>query len=207
MATQRPSVDVITGLIKANVTSRIALSVASKVDSRTILDTSGAEKLLGRGDMLYLSAELSNPKRLQGAYISDLEIKKIVNSLKEKGDPDYIEEVVERPNQTSSYLPGENDQSDDLLPQAKEVVIQAQKASASLLQRRLRVGYARAARLLDLLEEESVIGPPMGSKPRDVLIGKEEMDGYLAADEYIANHQDENIEETEEDDGEEYYEE
>ncbi|MFA6322984.1 MAG: DNA translocase FtsK 4TM domain-containing protein, partial [Candidatus Buchananbacteria bacterium] len=154
LATQRPSVDVITGLIKANITCRIAFSVASLVDSRTILDMSGAEKLLGRGDMLYLSAEISKPKRLQGAYASDNEIKRVIDYLKDQAEPDYVEAVVEKPQSgfdISSDMSSSSDEGDPLLAEAKEVILQAKKASASLLQRRLRVGYARAARILDLL--------------------------------------------------------
>ena len=170
LATQRPSVDVITGLIKANVTTRIAFSVASQMDSRTILDTSGAEKLIGKGDMLYVSAELAKPVRLQGVFISDEEIKRVVDILKESGDPQYEEEIVQKITTGGGGGSGA-DEDDDMLPQAKEVVIQAKKASASLLQRRLRVGYARAARLLDLLEAQGIIGPGDGAKPREVLIG------------------------------------
>lgn len=175
LATQRPSVDVITGLIKANITSRIAFSVASLVDSRTILDMSGAEKLLGRGDMLYISAEISKPKRLQGAFASDEEIKRVTNYLKERTEPDYVEEVVEKQSSpmggaTDGSLDG--DDEDPLLPEAKEVILQAHKASASLLQRRLRIGYGRAARILDLLEAQGLIGPGDGARPREVLMGR-----------------------------------
>ncbi|MBU4332610.1 DNA translocase FtsK [Patescibacteria group bacterium] len=172
MATQRPSVDVITGLIKANITSRVAFSVASIMDSRTILDTSGAEKLLGRGDMLYISAALSKPKRLQGAYLSDHEIERVVHYLRERGEPDYNAEIVET-TQIAGRLGGASGvdvaSGDELLENAKETVMWAGKASASLLQRRLRVGYARAARLLDLLEEQGIVGPADGAKPREVL--------------------------------------
>jgi S-DNA-T family DNA segregation ATPase FtsK/SpoIIIE len=166
LATQRPSVDIITGLIKANITSRIAFSVASMTDSRTILDFSGAEKLLGRGDMLFISAELSKPKRLQGAYVSDVEIKKVVEYLRNIKEPNYQLEILEKQYESEDL--GEL-VDDELLPQAREVVIQAGRASASLLQRRLRIGYARAARLLDLLEQEGTIGPADGAKPREVL--------------------------------------
>lgn len=172
LATQRPSVDVLTGLIKANITSRIAFSVASLVDSRTILDQAGAEKLLGRGDMLYISAEISKPKRLQGAFASDNEIKRVTSYLKEQAEPDYIEEIVEKQQSgMGEFNISDSDNSGDpLLAEAKEVIVRAKKASASLLQRRLRVGYARAARILDLLEEQGVIGPGDGAKPREVLI-------------------------------------
>lgn len=167
LATQRPSVDVITGLIKANVTARIAFSVASGVDSRTILDMSGAEKLLGKGDMLFVAAELSKPKRLQGAYVSEKEVERVVQFLKTRAQPDYMTEVVDKP---APPIGGSMEDlgDDELLSQAKEVILQAGKASASLLQRRLRIGYARAARILDLLEEEGFIGPGSGAKPREV---------------------------------------
>ena len=167
LATQRPSVDVITGLIKANITSRIAFSVASTADSRTILDFSGAEKLVGRGDMLYISPKISRPKRLQSPYISDVEIKRVVKFLSEAqegGEYIDVEEELKQAGETTGDL-----EEDELLPQAREEVIRANRASATLLQRRLRIGYARAARLLDLLEEEGTIGPADGSRPRQVL--------------------------------------
>jgi len=172
LATQRPSVNIITGLIKANITTRIAFAVASSTDSRTILDTSGAEKLLGRGDMLYTCSDLGKPKRLQGALVRDHEIKKVIDYLKNEDEPDYLEEVTQKPAFGIS-VPGldlGNDSDDELLSDAKEVIVQAGKASASLLQRRLKVGYARAARLLDLMEEQGIIGPADGAKPRDLLI-------------------------------------
>lgn len=172
LATQRPSVDVITGLIKANIPARIAFSVASQMDSRTILDQSGAEKLIGRGDMLYLTAEMSSPRRIQGVYVADDEINRVVEYLKSKYEPaDYDETVVERNSGTGTSFSGGmmNEDADVLLPDAKEEIIRAGKASASLLQRRLKVGYARAARLLDLLEEEGFIGPADGAKPREIL--------------------------------------
>jgi len=174
LATQRPSVDVITGLIKANITSRIAFSVASIVDSRTILDTSGAEKLLGRGDLLFISSDIAKPKRLQGAYVTDQEIERVTSFLKSKAKPEYQEEVTEKVIDKTLNGNFEDLEDDDLLPQAKEVVIRAGKGSASLLQRRLRVGYARAARLLDLMEEQGIIGPGDGAKPREVLVKKDE---------------------------------
>ncbi|MBI4250298.1 DNA translocase FtsK 4TM domain-containing protein [Candidatus Uhrbacteria bacterium] len=171
LATQRPSVDVITGLIKANITARIAFSVASQMDSRTILDTSGAEKLLGRGDMLFVSAELSKPVRLQGVYLSDSEIERVVNALKEaNGDVEYDEQITAyRSDSLEGGSMGDEDGDDELLPDAKEVILQAGKASASLLQRRLRIGYARAARILDLLEGQGFIGPADGARPREIL--------------------------------------
>ncbi len=183
VATQRPSVEVITGLIKANITSRIAFSVASMVDSRTILDTSGAEKLLGRGDMLFITSELSKPKRLQGTYVSDAEIKRLVEFLKKQAKAEYVEGVTEKPTVSSGSSHGDDygsEEEDELLGDAKEVILQAGKASASLLQRRLKVGYARAARILDILEEQGFIGPADGAKPREILsneIAEEDYEG------------------------------
>lgn len=172
VATQRPSVDIITGLIKANITSRVAFAVASQIDSRTILDTSGAEKLLGNGDMLYTSAEFNKPKRVQGAFIGEKEVKKVVDFFKQQsGAPIYNEEILEKPKKPLGVpgFEGEDGGDDDpLLAEATEEVRRAGKASASLLQRRLRVGYARAARLLDILEQQGVIGPGEGAKPREV---------------------------------------
>jgi len=174
LATQRPSVDIITGLIKANITSRIAFSVASVIDSRTILDSSGAEKLLGRGDLLYISPELSKPKRLQGAYVTDQEIERVLSYWKSKGQPDYAEDITAKVVDKTLSGNFEDMGDDELLDQAKDLVINAGKASASFLQRRLRIGYARAARLLDILEEQGVIGPGDGAKPREILIAGEE---------------------------------
>ncbi len=168
LATQRPSVDVITGLIKANITSRIAFSVASQMDSRTILDTPGAEKLIGRGDMLFISAELSKPVRIQGAYISDSEIERVVDFLKANGEPQYQEEVVSRNQKLDDGSNEDFEEDDELITEAKEVLLQAGKASASFLQRRLRIGYARAARILDILESQGYIGPADGARAREV---------------------------------------
>jgi len=178
VATQRPSVNVITGLIKANVPARIAFAVASSIDSRTILDSSGAEKLLGKGDLLFTTADLSKPRRIQGAFLSDEEIERVINFWQSQSDPDYLDDITE--GQTRFTGPGFNgglDGDDELLEEAKQVVIKAGKASASLLQRRLRVGYARAARLLDLLEERGVIGPGEGAKPREILVSDSELLG------------------------------
>lgn len=177
LATQRPSVDVITGLIKANVPARIAFAVASSTDSRTILDQQGADKLIGRGDMLLSTAELATPKRIQGAFISDTEISRVVEYIKSKYDPaDYDFSVTQRASNGSGSSTsfgggagGDGEDDDPLLPDAKEEIIRAGKASASLLQRRLKVGYARAARLLDLLEQQGFIGPADGAKPREIL--------------------------------------
>jgi S-DNA-T family DNA segregation ATPase FtsK/SpoIIIE len=199
LATQRPSVEVITGLIKANITTRIAFAVASQIDSRTILDSAGAEKLLGMGDMLYISADSSKPKRLQGTFVGEKEVKKVVGFIK-ANQPEAIAENPHseessgldkaisdsKPSLSAEFSTrhggvgidfdkvdhsGEDD--DELLPQAKEAIMQAGKASASLLQRRLRVGYARAARLLDILEAQGIIGPGEGAKPREILIKTE----------------------------------
>ncbi|MFA5133469.1 MAG: DNA translocase FtsK [Patescibacteria group bacterium] len=177
VATQRPSVDVITGLIKANITSRIAFAVGSLVDSRTILDSSGAEKLLGRGDMLFSTAELSKPKRLQCAFVNEEDIKRVVHFLKDNYDkPEYDNDVTEKQKlQLSSGMAVDIEDADPLLEDAIELIISAGKASASLLQRRLSVGYARAARLLDILEEQGIIGPADGAKPRDILVKKEDL--------------------------------
>jgi len=177
LATQRPSVNVITGLIKANITARIAFNVASSVDSRTILDISGAEKLLGKGDMLFISSELSKPKRLQGSYVSEKEVERVNRFIKEniKGF-EYKDEIVEQTQAAPLGSSMEDLGDDELLDQAKEVIIRANKASASLLPRRLRIGYARAARILDILEEQGIIGPADGAKPREVLINKENLE-------------------------------
>lgn len=178
VSTQRPSVEVITGLIKANITSRIALQVASQVDSRTILDTSGAEKLLGNGDALFISAELSKPKRIQGGYVTEEEIKKVTNFIKENNDDFDDPEAMNFATTTNSSesntaiplnFSDYNSDDDELYNEAVETVKMAGKASASLLQRRLKVGYARAARLLDMMEEKGIIGPGDGAKPRELL--------------------------------------
>ena len=171
LATQRPSTEVITGLIKANVSSRAAFKLPSQVDSRTILDSAGAEKLMGNGDMLFITAESSKPKRIQGTYIGEKEVHKVVDFFKQQtGAVIYNEEIVEKPKRAGGIpgMAGSDDAGDELFNEAKEEVMRAGKASASLLQRRLRVGYARAARLLDILEEQGVIGPADGAKPREV---------------------------------------
>jgi S-DNA-T family DNA segregation ATPase FtsK/SpoIIIE len=178
VATQRPSVDVITGLIKANIPCRIAFSVASLMDSRTILDSAGAEKLVGKGDLLFMSPSSSTPRRLQGTYVTDDEIKSVVTFLKNAcpGEPDYNDEIVAKSSGASSFdfNGGKNssDDQDELFAEAKEEVIKSGKASASYLQRRLGVGYARAAKLIDMLEESGIVGPGNGAKPRDILVDK-----------------------------------
>jgi len=175
LSTQRPSVEVITGLIKANITTRIALAVPSQIDSRTILDMPGAERLLGKGDMLFLSGDSAKPRRVQGALVTESEVHDVVKFIKEQGA--QLEVSNEQSLQVDFNAPasygnneGDNYTEDDMYPDAKLVVIEAGKASASLLQRRLRVGYARAARLLDILEDRGVIGPGDGAKPREVYL-------------------------------------
>jgi S-DNA-T family DNA segregation ATPase FtsK/SpoIIIE len=172
LATQRPSVDVITGLIKANIPSRIAFAVASQVDSRVILDTQGAEKLLGKGDMLYLPPEQAKPIRIQGAFVNDREIATLVAFLKNQGvTPQYTEEVTTMAKAGMVSVPGIEGEVDDLFKEAVKCVCQYERASASLLQRRLSIGYARAARIIDQLEAAGVINPSDGSsKPREVLV-------------------------------------
>jgi len=176
LSTQRPSVNIITGLIKANIPSRIAFQVASQTDSRTILDGGGAEKLLGAGDMLYLSGEMSKPVRLQSAYIGESEIKKIVKFLSQThGEPSYDINLASVEQDKSSIFDAMEDsenleEEDELYKDARETIIAAGKASTTFLQRKLRIGYARAARLMDILEEEGVVGPADGARPREVLI-------------------------------------
>ena len=181
LSTQRPSVEIITGLIKANVPTRIAYQVASQIDSRTILDMAGAEKLLGKGDMLYLSREAGQPKRIQGTYIQEKEVEKVVDFWKKQAVAEYDDEVVApqtMPGQggmglfDSMQSGGGSGYDDDLFEPAKQIVIENQKASATLLQRKLKVGYARAARIMEMLEEEGIIGPANGAKPREILLGK-----------------------------------
>src|SRR3989344_400147 len=178
LSTQRPSVNVITGLIKANIPARIALQVASQFDSRTILDNAGAEKLLGAGDMLYISGEMSKPIRLQSPFISETEVKKVVEYLVKNAEDEIPTEINLEANHSKNTLfeslTGRGGEAeDDLYEEAREIVIQAGKASTSYLQRKLRIGYARAARLMDILEENGVIGQGDGAKPRDVLIKPE----------------------------------
>lgn len=189
LSTQRPSVEVITGLIKANMPSRIALSVASQIDSRTILDMAGAEKLLGKGDMLFLSGETAKPRRLQGALVTESEVHDVVKFLRaeaegmeEKGEAPSLQVDFNAPAAAGGFGGDDGDVEDDMYPEAKAVVIEAGKASASLLQRRLRVGYARAARLLDILEDKGIIGPGEGAKPREVYV---KPDGMSDAPEMI----------------------
>jgi S-DNA-T family DNA segregation ATPase FtsK/SpoIIIE len=169
IATQRPSVDVITGVIKANIPSRIAFSVSSQTDSRTILDGGGAEKLLGRGDMLFLPVGASKPVRVQGAFLSDSEVESVVNFVIEQQKAQYQEEMI-----PSDEAEVKEEASDELYAEAVDLVAQMQTASVSMLQRRFRIGYNRAARLIDEMEVRGVVGPYEGSKPRSVLISKEQ---------------------------------
>ncbi|MFH0846414.1 MAG: DNA translocase FtsK 4TM domain-containing protein [Patescibacteria group bacterium] len=221
LSTQRPSVNVITGLIKANVPTRVALQVASQVDSRTILDMSGAEKLLGAGDMLYLSGEMSKPTRIQSAFISEKELKDVTNFLRNTYKDEIPEEIdinsaEKDKNMLFDSLSAEDTEDDDpLYEEAKTAVLEAGKASTSYIQRKLRVGYARAARLMDALEDNSIIGPADGSKAREVLIKADEVSrersqpekdsGYLTEKEDYPSHDDysEKDEDDEENDDEE----
>jgi S-DNA-T family DNA segregation ATPase FtsK/SpoIIIE len=181
ISTQRPSVDVLTGLIKANIPCRIAFNVTSQVDSRVILDTPGAEKLLGRGDMLYIPPDQAKPTRIQGAFVSEMEIKKLIDFLKKSGvTPVYTEEVMKMPTRLSIGDKGEPEEKDEFFDEAVRVIRQYDRASASLLQRRLKVGYARAARILDQLERMGVVGPADGAKPREVFL--KNVEEYLASE-------------------------
>ena len=178
IATQRPSVDVITGIIKANIASRISFAVTSQVDSRTILDSAGAEKLLGKGDMLFFPTGVLKPIRIQGAFVSDGEVEKIVNFLKENGGPTYSEDVlekIERANTTDKELDEQDDdETDPFLMEAIDTVVDLGQASASFIQRRFKVGYARAGRIIDQMEARGIISGYEGSKPRQVLVSKEQ---------------------------------
>ena len=177
IATQRPSVDVITGVIKTNIPSRIAFAVSSSVDSRTILDKSGAETLLGKGDMLYLSADSSKPVRIQGAFLSDDEVEKVVDFVKSQSEAQYDPNMT--PSEVSSQSGGSSaDEADPLYKEVLLFIAKTQKASASLLQRRFKIGYNRAARIIDMLEEDGYIGPVDGSKPRKVFLEKEFAEEY-----------------------------
>ncbi|NTV52112.1 MAG: DNA translocase FtsK, partial [Candidatus Firestonebacteria bacterium] len=174
LATQRPSVDVITGVIKANFPSRIAFQVSSKVDSRTILDANGADALLGRGDMLYSPASSSKPLRVQGVFVTTPEVERIAAFWKEQGAPVFDPAFSDSKLKSGGNAEGEVGEADELFSEAVSWVVRAKQASTSLLQRRLKIGYSRAARLLDLMEERGVVGPPEGSKPRKVLVSTDD---------------------------------
>lgn len=175
LATQSPRVDVITGLIKANIPARIAFTVSSQIESRIILDQLGAEKLLGQGDMLLYTTSMSKPKRIQGAWVTDTEVQKITDHLRMQSPPQYNDEVVSLPVQLNGkggvVMDFDNNNDDDLYKDAVKVVIDSGKASTSLLQRRLRIGYSRAARIIESMEEQGIIGPADGARPREVLVG------------------------------------
>jgi S-DNA-T family DNA segregation ATPase FtsK/SpoIIIE len=173
VATQRPSTDVITGVVKANIPSRISFAVASQIDSRTILDCGGAEKLLGKGDMLFKPMGQNNPTRIQGNFISDEEIEKVIDYVSKQRNAQYNTSLTEAPSSGGSSGAGGAAGGEDDDPLYNEIVdycIQTGKVSASLLQRKFRLGYNRAARIVDILEERGIIGPQNGSKPREVLI-------------------------------------
>lgn len=208
IATQRPSVDVITGLIKANIPSRISLKVSSQIDSRTIIDTAGAEKLLGNGDLLFYPVGIAKPVRIQGCFLSDKEVETVVNFIKSQEQSSYDDEVmgeIERQaamekKKTSGVDNGDSEgETDEMVPKAIEVVVDAQMASTTLLQRKLKLGYARAARIIDNLEERGIIGPYEGSKPRKVLVTKQqwyEMNALAqggAAKDYSAENSDNSV--------------
>ena len=175
IATQRPSVDVITGLIKANIPSRIAFSVSSQVDSRTILDHPGAEKLLGRGDMLFSPIGAVRPTRVQGAFISDGETERLVEFWRAQGEATYVEDLTRAAGDAADEGPGD----DALLGDAARLIVRAGYASVSLLQRKMRIGYVRAARVVDQLEEKGIVGPAQGSSPREVLVGLDDLERIL----------------------------
>ncbi|MEJ2481095.1 MAG: DNA translocase FtsK, partial [Acidihalobacter sp.] len=174
LATQRPSVDVITGLIKANIPARIAFQVSSRVDSRTILDQSGAEQLLGQGDMLYLPPGTAHPTRVHGAFVSDNEVHEVVEFLKRDSEPDYLDEILEDAPLGSAAIPGleshdESSESDPLYDQAVAIVTESRKASISYVQRRLKIGYNRAARMIEEMEEAGIVSPLQSNGQREVI--------------------------------------
>ncbi|MCF0144168.1 MAG: DNA translocase FtsK, partial [Firmicutes bacterium] len=180
VATQRPSANVVTGLIKANIPSRIAFAVTSNIDSRIILDMNGAERLVGKGDMLFSPIGSSKPTRIQGTFISDEEVNKLIGFVREQAEVDEAAEAdvldtIERVNSPAS-AGNSADMGDELLPEAIELVVGAGNASVSMLQRRFRIGYNRAARIIDMMEERQIVGPPDGSRPRQVLISMEDLE-------------------------------
>ena len=200
IATQRPSVDVITGLIKANISSRIALTVSSAIDSRTILDSGGAEKLLGMGDMLYSPIGANKPLRVQGCYISDDEVEQLCDFIKNQGESDYSEEIQKEieskavQDKTSSKFTDDGESGENLDPlfaEAVDVVLENGKASTSFLQRKLGVGYSRGSKIMDQMEEKHIIGPAEGAKPRKILINKQQwvqMQAQGGVDEYTSDN-------------------
>jgi S-DNA-T family DNA segregation ATPase FtsK/SpoIIIE len=182
IATQRPSVDVITGVIKANIPSRISFAVSSQIDSRTILDMAGAEKLLGRGDMLLHPVGKPKPVRVQGANITDAEVEKVVEFVKAQGNANYDDHIIEEINSEDSPSEGDSGDNDELLPRAIELVVEAGQASVSLIQRKFKVGYARAARIVDQMEARGIVGGFEGSKPRQILISRQQWQEMQMAD-------------------------
>lgn len=170
IATQRPSVDVITGVIKANIPSRLAFAVSSGIDSRTILDMVGAEKLLGKGDMLFYPSGQAKPSRIQGAFVTDKEVEQIVDFLRKSSRPGYTQEMVDQITAVAKTSSGPSEETDEFFEQAVDLILEKEKASVSMLQRQFRIGYNRAARLMDELERRGLVGPEEGSKPRKVLI-------------------------------------
>jgi S-DNA-T family DNA segregation ATPase FtsK/SpoIIIE len=190
VATQRPSTDIITGLIKTNIVNRIAFAVASSIDSRVILDQPGAEKLVGKGDMLFSMPEWHKPKRIQGAFVTEDEISAVVDHLKSQGEPDYHEEILHLKVSTAGAGGVDTGEDDDpLLWEAADIVVTTGIGSTSLLQRRLKVGYARAGRIMDMLEAKGVVGMPDGSKPREVLVDVEELESVKAFERRDAEEQ------------------
>ncbi|MDZ4063206.1 MAG: FtsK/SpoIIIE domain-containing protein, partial [Coriobacteriia bacterium] len=181
VATQRPSTDIITGLIKTNITNRIAFAVGSSIDSRVILDQVGAERLVGLGDMLFTTPALVKPKRIQGAYVSEGEISAAVEHLKAQAEPDYHEEILHLKLAATGGGVDMGDRDDDpLIWEAADIVVTSGMGSTSLLQRRLKVGYARAGRIMDMLESKGIVGTPDGSRPRDVLVDIEDLESLKA---------------------------
>jgi len=181
VATQRPEANVVTGIIKANITNRIAFNVASAIDSRVILDQPGAEKLVGLGDMLFSTPAWPKPKRIQGCYVSESEIEAVVEHLKKQGEPDYHEEILHLKVSSAGGGGVDSGEDDDpLLWEAADITVTSGLGSTSMLQRRLKVGYARAGRIMDMLETKGIVGPPDGSKPREVLVDVEELEGIRA---------------------------
>jgi len=171
IATQRPSVDVITGVIKANFPARVSFKVSSKTDSRTVLDANGADKLIGKGDMLFLEPGRPKPIRAQGTLITDAEINNIVEFVKKQRPPQYNQSIQEA---SSSKGPTLNMEKDEMFDEAVRCILESNQASVSILQRRLRLGYTRAARIIDQMEAEGIVGPYQGSKPRDILVNRED---------------------------------
>ena len=172
VATQRPSVDVITGTIKANIPSRISFAVSSQIDSRTILDMSGAEKLLGMGDMLFFPSNISKPIRVQGAFVSDKEVENVVSYLKNQNITDYNEEIIKNIDKKQEAAES-FESTDELFKDAVNIILEENSASISLLQRKMKIGYARAGRLIDEMEEQGIVSGYEGSKPRKILVGKD----------------------------------